>query len=80
MTDGTLSISSAEFHNMVAHLDTAIAEGRYAYRVGKELISNPYDVNSPYHDSWLNGWNMACGERVMAGYAEADKEKETKGG
>ena len=45
--------------NLSNTVQTAIAEGRYAFRVGESEQDNPYPLTHEYGLAWLSGWKAA---------------------
>jgi len=45
--------------NYANTVQTVMAEGRYAFRVGEALTGNPYPLAHEFGVAWLNGWKAA---------------------
>lgn len=45
--------------NYANTVQTVMAEGRYAFRVGEPVEDNPYPPDHAYWVAWLEGWRAA---------------------
>jgi hypothetical protein len=59
MVDSTLKVSLGEFQDLVSSPGTVMAEGAYAFKVGRNQKWNPYPEDHDNHRLWQEGWDTA---------------------
>lgn len=64
MTDSTLKMSLSDFQDLVNSPETIMAEGAYAFKVGRNQKYNPYPEGHQFNYLWQDGWDRALEQDI----------------